>query len=121
MNQRGGSADDVQRAVEYLETAQSPEQLYRRAAESIPKRGHGGFRTSGKSLLKDLPTAGRLALEMAAHEESERRALEGELHILEEAWRNAEEIAGIADDMFLPASVADDLARLKRGRGTDPQ
>jgi hypothetical protein len=116
MNQRGGSANDVQRAVEYLETAPSPEHLYRRAAESIPTRGRVGLRSRGKSLLKNLPTAGRLALEMAAHEETERRALEGELHILEEAWRNAEEIAGIADDMFLPASVDEDLARLKRQR-----
>jgi hypothetical protein len=120
MNQRGGSANDVQRAVEYLERAQSPAQLYRRAAQMIPAREHGPFRSRGKSLLKNLPTAGRLALEMAAHEETERRALEGELSILEEAWRNAEEIAGIADDMFLPASVEDDLARLKKERGSNP-
>jgi hypothetical protein len=53
---------------------------------------------------------------MSAHEESERRALEGELHLLEAAWRDAEEIAGIADDMFLPASVDAELARLKRLR-----
>ena len=53
---------------------------------------------------------------MAAHEDVERRALEGELHILEAAWKNAEEIAGIADDMFLPDSVNRDLARLKRQR-----
>ena len=39
----------------------------------------------------------RLALEMAVHEETERRALEGELAALEEMWRQAEEIAGIAD------------------------
>ncbi|HST61278.1 MAG TPA: hypothetical protein VLK84_21420 [Longimicrobium sp.] len=38
-----------------------------------------------------------IALEMAVHEESERRALEGELAGLEEAWRQAEEIAAIAD------------------------
>jgi hypothetical protein len=38
-----------------------------------------------------------LALEMALHEESERRALEGELAILEAAWREAEEIARVAD------------------------
>lgn len=56
----------------------------------------------------------RLALEMAAHEESERRALEGELHVLEAAWKDAEMIAGIADDLFLPDSVATDLARLKK-------
>jgi len=65
-------------------------------------------------LLKNLPTAGRLALEMAAHEDSERRALEGELHILEAAWKEAEEIAGIADNLFLPESIDDDLARLKK-------
>ena len=44
-----------------------------------------------------LPQADRLALEMALHEESERRALEGELAALESAWREAEEIARIAD------------------------
>jgi hypothetical protein len=60
-------------------------------------------------------------MEMAAHEEAERRALEGELHILEAAWRDAEEIAHIADDMFLPASVDEELARLKRQRDVDTQ
>jgi hypothetical protein len=40
-----------------------------------------------------------LALEMALHEDSERRALEGELAALEAAWREAEEIAGIADSL----------------------
>jgi hypothetical protein len=39
----------------------------------------------------------RLALEMALHEEDERRALQGELAELEAAWRDAEEIAAIAD------------------------
>ena len=53
---------------------------------------------------------------MVVNEDAERRALEGELHVLEAAWKAAEEIAGIADDMFLPASVEDDLARLKRLR-----
>jgi hypothetical protein len=38
-----------------------------------------------------------LALEMALHEETERRALDGELAMLEAMWREAEEIAAIAD------------------------
>jgi hypothetical protein len=38
-----------------------------------------------------------LALEMVLNEEAERRALEGELAALEAAWREAEEIAHIAD------------------------
>lgn len=40
---------------------------------------------------------GALAVEMALHEETERRALDGELAMLEAMWREAEEIAGIAD------------------------
>ena len=43
-----------------------------------------------------------LALEMALHEEQERRVLEGELSLLEAAWRDAEEIAAIADTLALP-------------------
>ena len=40
-----------------------------------------------------------LALEMALNEESERRALEGELALLEAAWRDAEVIASVADSI----------------------
>jgi len=43
----------------------------------------------------------RLALEMAVHEETERRALEGELARLAEEWKEAEEIADIADNLFV--------------------
>ena len=41
--------------------------------------------------------AASLGLEMALHEESERRAMEGDLAELQAAWREAEEIAAIAD------------------------
>ncbi|HEX6039108.1 hypothetical protein [Longimicrobium sp.] len=52
------------------------------------------------------------ALEMALHEETERRALEGELAALEEMWRQAEEIASIADRLpdDVPAAVPPRLA-----------
>ena len=46
-----------------------------------------------------LSVTERLALEMALHEESERRALEGELALLEAAWRDAESIAAVADKL----------------------
>ena len=46
-----------------------------------------------------LDPAERLALEMAMHEETERRALEGELALLTAAWKEAEEIAAIADEL----------------------
>ncbi len=44
---------------------------------------------------------------MSLHEESERRALEGEMAELEEAWREAEEIAAITD--ALPGDPLDRL------------
>ncbi len=120
LNTAGGSKDEVSRAVGYLEEAGDAQRLFRRAAESIAKRDANRlFSIGSANLLKNLPTAGRLALEMASHEESERRALEGELSVLEESWRQAEEIAAIADDMFLPASVDEDLARLKGKRDAD--
>ena len=46
-----------------------------------------------------------LALEMALHEEAERRALRGELASLRAAWREAEEVAAIADSLLPPAPL----------------
>jgi hypothetical protein len=117
MNQSGGSRAQVQQAVSLLEQTPNARELFVAEATALQSRGDWtGLTLRRKHLLKAMPAAARLALEMAAHEETERRALEGELHILEAAWRDAEEIAHIADDMFLPASVDEDLARLKRER-----
>ncbi len=113
LNQGGGSSAEISRAVGYLDETPDPVQLFARAAGALEKK-QSLLGTKGS--LQKLPTAGRLALEMAAHEDTERRALEGELHILEEAWKHAEEIAGIADDMFLPESVEKELARLRAER-----
>jgi hypothetical protein len=113
MNQSGGSARDVQHAVRLLEDAPNIERLFVTAAANARA---GRSLNPVRNALKSVPIQQRLALEMATHEETERRALEGELHILEAAWRDAEEIAHIADDMFLPASVDEHLARLKRER-----
>jgi hypothetical protein len=54
---------------------------------------------------------------MAAHEESERRALEGELAALVLAWRRAEEIAAIADSLLTPPAVDALLKRHKARQG----
>lgn len=64
--------------------------------------GHGGIGSEPCTALLDVPLVDRLALEMAAHEETERRHLEGELEELEEAWREADEIATIADALLKP-------------------
>ena len=113
VNHGGGSAADIQRAVGIAEQMTSPDVLFKRAAIDLKRRRRGFGNPARSEALKRVPLATRLALEMASHEESERRALEGELHILAEAWRQAEEIAGIADDMFVPESVDEELARLK--------
>ena len=118
MNLAGGSKKEVSAAVDVLERAGGDSsRLFHHAMSTIGKRDvERIFSRTNPNALSRLPTIGRLALEMAAHEDSERRALEGELHELETAWKDAEEIAGIADDMFLPESVTTELARLKRER-----
>lgn len=67
----------------------------------------------GSHAISALPAAQRLALEMSLHEADERRALEGELAVLEQRWKEAEEIAAIGDDMFLPQRIIDGFRRLK--------
>jgi len=101
LNRGGGNARAVQDAVRWIELRGGPE-AYFRAAVLDPQGGvaPGGADAIGR--LAKLPTAPRLALEMALHEERERRALEGELKLLEIAWREAEEVAAISDDLFLP-------------------
>ena len=56
---------------------------------------------------------------MALHEESERRAMDGELVQLTAVWREAEEIAAIADDMFVTPRVEKRMAALRSNRPND--
>ena len=63
----------------------------------------------------------RLAIEMATHEEAERRAMEGELEVLEAAWQNAEEIAGIADSLLLPTEVEEFVTAEKDQAAAEPR
>ena len=62
--------------------------------------GRGSITSEPSTLMLRLPLVDRLALEMAANEDTERRAMDGELNELERAWRDAEEVAAIADGMF---------------------
>jgi hypothetical protein len=50
---------------------------------------------------------------MALHEDAERRAMQGELALLEAAWRDAEEIAGISDNLLLPDNVQSSLEKMR--------
>ena len=104
-NAHGASARDLDDAVRAIERAGDPRTYFRVAMRQV--------RLEGRlySAVESYPSAVRLALEMAAAEEAERRAIEGELAGLQRAWREAEEIAAIADDLLVPESVEAWLAR----------
>jgi len=128
VNDRSGTGDDVRRAVARIDHAGGAEAFLDGIAERGPRwtrvpapnerlGPYGDFTSEPPpdSGLRGLAPSVALAIEMAAHEETERRALEGELAQLEQAWRDAEEIGRIADDLLLPERVARALHRI-RGR-----
>lgn len=115
LNSGGASSRRVKEAVAIATEHDDPAVAFDRAASLAANtaRWNDFFRFGNKATLARVAPELRLALEMISHEESERRALEGELRILEDAWREAEEIAAIADDMFLPEDVSKRLAEMK--------
>lgn len=119
VNGSGARETQVRSAVEVLGELGGPELAFARAAGRVREWGaRQNFGDTGALLF--LPAEVRLALEMAAHEEQERRALEGELAALERAWEDAEAIAAIADDLALPTAIRTGLARLRGGDGRAP-
>ncbi|HEX6537040.1 MAG TPA: hypothetical protein VF041_20820 [Gemmatimonadaceae bacterium] len=121
VNRFGGSRQTVAAAVGEIEQVGGPErfveQLARRAegATAVHGRPHRYGRKGriGRTGLYGLTTVDRLALEMALHEDVERRAMAGELALLASAWRDAEEIAAIADDLLVPAGVRSAFERMR--------
>ncbi|HEX6369222.1 MAG TPA: hypothetical protein VF006_09835 [Longimicrobium sp.] len=107
VNEQGARRGDVVPALRRISAAGSPDAFLLNAA-----------RTRRMLVPLDPDAAepmGNLALEMALHEETERRALDGELAMLEAMWRQAEEIAAIAD--ALPELPAPDPPRLDAASG----
>lgn len=96
INAAGANAATVQDALTLLEkhSEGSAQRIFMTAART---RGayHGG--DSPPHSLGRLSLPMLLALEMASHEEQERRAMDGELALLEAAWKDAEALAKIAD------------------------
>jgi hypothetical protein len=108
LNVKGGTADEVRIAVRDIQIAGSADRYFLRVLKLGQTRA---WRDTG---IDDYPEHTRLAFEMAAHEETERAAVEGELAQLEADWREAEEIAAIADNLFLPKAVTDFVERHRR-------
>ena len=103
MNRRGGKKEAVQTAVSEIEYHGHPDDFLSNVVTGDrfkDKKGVAGY-------VNKMPRPTKLALEMALHEEQERRALEGELWRLERAWEEAEEIAAIADNLLLPTETGD--------------
>jgi hypothetical protein len=98
LNYMAGSSKVIRRAVDRIEASGHPEVFLAGLPEVV--RQVDGY--PGTKLVRRLPKDMKLALEMALHEEQERLALAGVLVDLELQWQAAEEIAAIADDMFVP-------------------
>lgn len=105
VNMLGGNAKNVRDAVRLINDTTDVQQLLR----------HGGFPdqrlskyvdlTEHRYALNTMEPHFRLALEMCLHEGDERRAMEGDLAELKGRWREADEIAKIADGMFIPDHI----------------
>ncbi len=109
-NAAGGNSDVVNNAVERLVASPDARAFITRTARAAKK--------TGLVDIASYPTEALLALEMALHDEAERSALDGELAALANEWALAEEIAGIADDMFLTDAVRARFEALRlRDRG----
>lgn len=127
INRFGGAKADVADAVSLLERAGGPARAISRIQQrsGVIERDPASRRRFDKLRLSAVPGAlhqvtlqERLALEMALHEETERRAMDGELAELERAWRDADEIAQIADTMFDSPALTSRLSAL-RGKAGD--
>lgn len=94
----GASGGRVDQAVRLIEASGGPERLPSR----ILKRGKP---------LGAMGKVGRFALEIAVHEESERRLLAMELAELEAHWRREEELARIMDGELTPLPLLESFRR----------
>jgi hypothetical protein len=111
---RAAPARHVNTALEQLAVSADPASFLRATAKqhAVPTGSLG----IAAARIWDLPHPMRLAIEMAVNESEERRALSGELGALHAAWREADEIAAIADGLTLPPEVEAELQRLREGR-----
>ena len=107
----GGKKRTVQSAVSEIEQHGHPDDFLADLVTGDRFRGKKGV----PGYIDKMPAPTKLALEMALHEEQERRAFEGELWRLERAWEEAEEIAAISDSLLLPTETGDFIEKHRGG------
>jgi len=110
VNHAGGSQRTVSEAVALLQRLGGAERYLARLSAVAAKHGVAN--------INFLPAEMRLGLEMALHEDVEREAMTDELGLLQDEWQLAEEVAQIADNMFVGDAVLLRLGLLKRARAT---
>ena len=102
VNSQSGSATQIREATKRITDAGDAEQYIRSSsALRLTRRRKNSIFWDDEVGVLGLTAVERVALEIAVQEDAERQAMQGELSALEEAWRDAEEIAAIADNMFL--------------------
>ncbi|HET6233197.1 MAG TPA: hypothetical protein VFE05_24185 [Longimicrobiaceae bacterium] len=108
INHLGGSVKTVDAAVERIDRAGGVASYFGSVAEKVLRlRDRSGF--DEVTLMARLPGEVLLSLEMACSEQSEQHALQQELAGLQSEWRHAEEVAGIADSLFLADGEGGDV------------
>lgn len=93
INYFGARRSGVDDAMDLIRAAGGSEGLMAKAAREVSSRKGVG---AEKALLYMSKAPVRIALKIASHEETERRALEDEIVMLRHEWREAEEIASTA-------------------------
>jgi hypothetical protein len=113
LNWRGADEWDLRRATRIVdeEEALAAEVTQRGGNPQPPWQRLAMVHWPHDDRIASMEPIARLAFEMAVTEELERRALAGEAAGLEGQWREAEEVASIADSLFLPTFVTEWLAR----------
>jgi hypothetical protein len=99
INVRGASARSVDAALDAITAAGGADAFLRETARDGGALMRHDENTAGLVGLRASVPVTPLALEMALRDEEERRAMDGELALLESAWREAEAIAAIADSL----------------------
>lgn len=103
LNTRGGTQRQVLDATRRITEAGDAERYIRSSsALRVKRRRENTIFWDDDVGVLGLTGTERLALEMSMNEDAERQAMQGELSALEDAWRDAEEIAEIADNLFMP-------------------
>ena len=102
-----GRRHHLDHAVKEVRQSESPAKFassvladvsWREAARRKPRKASDAT----SAYLAQMPHHLRFGLEMALNESREEQALAGELAALETAWKEAEEIAAVADNLLLP-------------------